>query len=85
MSSIEWTKKSLKQLKRIDRKDQVTIANAVDALAEWETARNVKALNNHQYGYRLRVGNYRVMFDVENQELVIVLIQEVKKRDEQTY
>jgi mRNA-degrading endonuclease RelE of RelBE toxin-antitoxin system len=48
------------------------------------TAKNVKALTNHQYGYRLKVGNYRVLFDVEN-DIQIIDIQEVKKRDDNTY
>jgi mRNA interferase RelE/StbE len=44
----------------------------------------VKALTNHRYGYRLRVGRYRVLFDYDG-EVRIVEIQEVKKRDERTY
>lgn len=44
----------------------------------------VKALVNHEYGYRLRVGRYRVFFDFDG-EVRIIDIQEVKKRDEHTY
>lgn len=85
MNSIEWTKKALKQLKRIHRSDQVAIVNKVDELKDWPETGNVKPLSNHQYGYRLRVGRYRVLFDVENGNAVVILVQEVKKRDEQTY
>lgn len=45
---------------------------------------NIKALTNHQYGYRLRVGNYRVLFDW-GVEVKIIEVQEVRKRDERTY
>lgn len=45
---------------------------------------NVKALTHHEYGYRLRIGNFRVLFDWSG-EIKIVEIQEVKKRDERTY
>lgn len=41
-------------------------------------------LTNHEHGYRPRVGRYRVLFDA-NQEIRIVDVQEVKKRDDQTY
>jgi mRNA-degrading endonuclease RelE of RelBE toxin-antitoxin system len=54
---------------------------------EWvdlSKARNVKALTNHEYGYRLRVGNYRVFFDFDG-AVRIVSIEEVRKRDERTY
>lgn len=46
--------------------------------------RNVKALTKHRYGYRLRVGNYRVLFDWDG-EIRIVEVQEVKIRNESTY
>ena len=45
---------------------------------------NVKSLTHHEYGYRLRVGNYRVLFDWDG-TIKVVSIQEVKKRDERTY
>ncbi len=38
---------------------------------------NVKALTNLQHGYRLRVGNYRVLFNW-NSIIKIVDIQEVR-------
>ena len=44
----------------------------------------VKALTDHRYGCRLRVGRYRVLFDYDG-EVRIVEIQEVKKRDGRTY
>ncbi|WP_459947813.1 type II toxin-antitoxin system RelE family toxin, partial [Desulfocastanea catecholica] len=52
--------------------------------ASMPDCQGVKALTNHRYGYRLRVGHYRVLFDYDG-EVGIVEIQEVKKRDERTY
>lgn len=54
-------------------------------LIDLSDARNVKALTNHQYAYRLRVGRYRVFFDVYDGDITIVTIEEVKKRDDSTY
>jgi mRNA-degrading endonuclease RelE of RelBE toxin-antitoxin system len=53
-------------------------------LLDLSKARNVKTLTNHEYGYRLRVGNYRVFFDFDG-EVRIVSIEEVRRRDERTY
>lgn len=47
-------------------------------------AANVKALANHSRGYRLRAGSYRVLFDWDG-TIQVVSIQEVKKRDDNTY
>ena len=85
MATIEWKRKAIKQLSKIDSVQRPKITNAVNSLTNYRTANNVKALQNHQYDFRLRVGNYRVMFDVVNGNVEIVLIQEVKKRDETTY
>ena len=45
---------------------------------------NVKALAHHPYGYRLQVGNYRILFDWDG-GVKIVSIEEIRKRDEHTY
>lgn len=45
---------------------------------------NIKSLADHDYRYRLRVGNYRVLFDWDG-TIKVVSIQELKKRDERTY
>lgn len=39
----------------------------------------VKALVNHAYSYRLRVGSYRVLFDFFGGAACIVSIEEVRK------
>lgn len=85
MYRIQWSGKALKQFSRIgNARDQTRIADAVETLSAWPVQLNVKTLANHQFGYRLRVGSYRVLFDVEN-EIRIIAIQEVKKRDDRTY
>ena len=53
-------------------------------LVDLDSARNVKWLTSHKYGYRLRVGNYRVFFDYDC-EIQIVSIEGVRKRNERTY
>ncbi len=41
-------------------------------------------LINHEYTHRLRVGDWRILFNVF-EEISIAGIEEVKKRDERTY
>lgn len=82
---IDWKPKALKQLIKIKNDTKIDrIRKAVDTLSDLPTAKNVKALIHHQYGYRLKVGNYRVLFDADV-EIRIIDIQEVKKRDDNTY
>ena len=84
MNTIHWTRKAVKQLKRLHRPDQPVIYEAVQGLCAMPHAPQVRALANHQFGYRLRVGNYRVLFNWDG-DIRIVSIEEVRKRDERTY
>ncbi len=86
MNQILWSSKALRQLRKIPAADGATIRACVGReLVDLGQARNVKALSGHSCGYRLRVGRYRVLFDLIEGELRIVLIEEVRKRDERTY
>jgi len=84
MNKINWTRKAVKQLGKIAKADQAKVFDAVGALAHMPNVQNVKSLTNHQFGYRLRVGRYRVLFDWDG-TVKIVNIEEVSKRDEHTY
>jgi len=84
MNVIQWSNKARKQLKKIPASYREKIAEATRGLAAFPDCSNVKALVNHQYGYRLRVGRYRVFFDHDH-AIRIIAIQEVKKRDARTY
>lgn len=85
MYNIEWESKARKQLAKID--DQATrdeIYDSTERLCDLQNVEQVKKLSNHKYGYRLRVGRYRVFFDVDD-SVRIIHIEEVKKRDDRTY
>ncbi len=84
MFTIQWSKKAVRQLLCFPLKERVRISGAVDGLAAWPECRNVKALKDSPFMYRLRVGRYRILFDVET-SVRVVSVEEVRKRDESTY
>jgi mRNA-degrading endonuclease RelE of RelBE toxin-antitoxin system len=85
VNSINWQPKALRQLRKIDPQAGKQIRAAVTTeLADLSKARNVKSLTNHEYGYRLRVGSYRVFFEFDG-TVRIVSVEEVRRRDERTY
>jgi mRNA-degrading endonuclease RelE of RelBE toxin-antitoxin system len=85
MNVVHWTKKARKQLAPIPRHDVERIIDAVESLAKWPDVPNVKALSERD-DYRLRVGRYRILFTVTpGGEVTVILVEEVKKRDEHTY
>lgn len=85
MYDIEWQPKAYRQLKKIKERETLSvIREAVFDLANWPHCRNIVALKNRESGYRLRVGSWRVLFEVHD-HIRVIAIQEVKKRHEQTY
>jgi mRNA-degrading endonuclease RelE of RelBE toxin-antitoxin system len=86
MNRILWQPKALRQLRKIkDESVQQQIFQEAQTLKEFPNCANVKRLTNHRYGYRLRIGSYRLFFDFQGGEARIVSIEEVKKRDSHTY
>lgn len=83
-NQVKWSPKAVKQLFKLAPQAQRQIVDAATKLALMPNCTDVKALHSHHYGYRLRVGNYRVLFDLAT-VVKIVDIQEIKKRDENTY
>lgn len=85
MNTITWTMKATRQLLKIQQPIRDAITTAVEVeLIDLRAARNIKALKNADCDYRLRVGNYRVLFNYDG-AIRIVTIEEVKKRDDRTY
>ena len=86
MNVIKWHNRARKQIKKIPKKYQEHIFESIDLLAAFPECEHldIVGLKNHDYGYRMRVGRYRVLFDHDD-AIKIIAIQEVKKRDERTY
>lgn len=85
MFKIIWKPKAARQIEKIkDSGTRKAIFKSIENLIHFPSCINVKSLKNHEYTYRLRVGRYRVFFNVFN-SVQIVSIEEVKKRDESTY
>lgn len=85
MNTINWQPKAAKQLRKLPSVAQIEIRDEVkEKLSVFPQCTGVKHLTNHEYPYRLRVGNYRVFFEFDG-GVKVVNIEEVKKRDERTY
>ncbi|WDZ98089.1 type II toxin-antitoxin system RelE/ParE family toxin [Herbaspirillum sp. WKF16] len=81
MNSIHWFPKAARQLRNLEQHVRTMIVEAVATLRHMPDCGNVRALSSHAFGYRLRVENYRVLFDWDD-GIRIVEIQEMGKHDE---
>lgn len=86
MVEVMWTRRALKQLSKIDSRYRRAIAEKSQQLVAFPVVPlDVKKIEGNDTLFRLRVGNYRVIFQLINGEPVVVVIQEVKRRATHTY
>lgn len=71
---IEFLKTAQKEFYRLPQQIQERIAKKLETLKTNPYPSGVKALKNGQGRLRLRVGDYRVIYRVENDVLVILII-----------
>ena len=71
--SGELKSRALKDLRGIPTQDRDRIFSSIENL-ENELAGDVKRLTNFSPEYRLRVGNYRILFEVEGERVVVYRI-----------
>ena len=76
MFSIEYSKAARKALKNMPRNVASLVMEKIEALAvdPHVPNNNVKKLTNHP-GYRLRVGDWRVVYTVHEQKLLIAVVR----------
>lgn len=82
MYSIEYSKAARKALKSMPGNTARLILEKVEALAvdPLATNNNVKKLTNHP-GYRLRVGNWRIVYLLHEQALLIAVVRIAPRGD----
>ena len=69
---------ALKEIKKIGEPYKSQIKSKITELAGFPEVSNIKKLKNHQPSYRLRVGQYRVLFDVIEDRIEIASIKHRK-------
>ena len=69
--TVELKPRAIKDLKHLQKQDALRIADALERLQSDLTG-DVKKLTNFTPEYRLRVGQFRVLFEIENETRIIV-------------
>ncbi len=77
---IEFRKSVEKELKGIPKKDQIRILQRVEELSLDPRPPLCKKLSG-QERYRLRQGNYRILYEIYDNRLVIVVVKVGNRRD----
>ena len=73
MHLVEIKKNALKYINKLDKPAAKRIRNAIDLIAADPTIGEL--LRNHMATYKYRVGSYRILYDVYNDQLVICIVK----------
>jgi len=68
---VEIRKSAIKDLKHISEPFKSKIHNKILELKNFPNIQNIKKLTNFEPAYRLRVGNYRILFDIFDDIIII--------------
>ncbi|MEA3456731.1 MAG: type II toxin-antitoxin system RelE/ParE family toxin [Campylobacterota bacterium] len=69
----------IKDLSKIHKGEVNKIFSKIEELEKFPHIPNIKKLTNFEPPYRLRVGNYRVLFDIENNIITVYRVKHRKK------
>ena len=75
---VELMPKAIKDLESLPKSDSKKIVGKIKAL-ENGLSGDINKLTNFSPEYRLRVGNYRVLFEIENKKIVIYRVKHRKE------
>lgn len=70
MTKITYLKSAFKSLEKYDEKTRIRIIDSIDKIPQGD----VKKLQGEKHPplYRLRVGKYRIVYHIENENIIIV-------------
>jgi len=76
-----WKNSAKKEMCKLEKKERLAILNAVEALIRNPHKQGVKKLVGSDHSYRLRVGNYRVVYELLDSTLTIEIIRVKHRKD----
>jgi len=79
---IEWTAPALRELRKLDQQVARRVLAAINRLAQDPRPVGARSLIGHPGGVtRLRVGDYRVIYQVEDNRLVVTVVRVAHRRE----
>ena len=78
---IEFTSRAFNDIFRLPRVIQTRLRPRIDALAHEPRPRGARRLSENARLWRLRVGDYRIVYEIRDRELIVAVIRLGHRRD----
>jgi mRNA interferase RelE/StbE len=77
---VEISRDAIKFLKKLDKKTLYRIQGVIELLSQNPRPPKSKKLTNKNY-WRVRVGDYRIIYEIKDKNLIIVIIRIANRSD----
>ena len=80
---LEYASSVEKELRKIPKKDQSRIAKALDLLMQdpYGEILQIKKLKGSDRAFRIRVGDYRILYEIYREHLLVLVIAVRARKD----
>lgn len=79
--AVEITPAAKRQIRKLERPVQERIVRRLDALADDPRPPGVEKLEGDQTIYRVRVGEYRIVYEIRDKVLVVLVLKVGHRRE----
>ena len=78
---VEFTHRAGKQFSSLERSVQLRLKPQIDSLSENPRPRGAKKLSSSENLYRIREGDYRIIYQVQDEILLILVLKVGHRKD----
>lgn len=78
---IEFRPGVIKGLKRLSKRDLIKIKSRIESLAKDPKSTNTTKLKGNNPFYRTRSGDYRIIYEINNDKLIILVVKIGHRKD----
>ena len=75
MYKVSIKNSALKEIQRIPKDFRIKIIETIDSLANNPRPNGARKLENFKNSYRVRVGQYRIIYEIEDRWLIVEVVK----------
>ncbi len=78
---VEVKKSAVKEIAALPKRDRRRVVRAIDALADDPRPDGVRKLTGAEDAYRIRVGDYRIVYQIVDDVLIVLVVRVAHRKD----
>ncbi len=78
---VEVSLTAEKQLRKLSQKDQISVLKRIQELSGEPRPNHSRKLRGQNNVYRVRVGNHRILYSIEDKHLTVIILKVGHRRD----